>query len=170
LEGHAQLIEFGWSYFAQLLNTIVLYLILRKILFKPVRSFMLNRQQGIADSITLAEQKNSDADKLKKQYEDRILGVEEEAREKIRLAVVKAETQSKEIVAEAQKKASDLLKKTADEIEREKIQAVSDFKDHIAELALYAAGKLIEKEMDSKEHHAIVGRIIEEAGTMKWQN
>lgn len=167
---HAQLIEFGWSYFFQLANTIILFLVLKKILFKPVRAFMLNRQEGIAHTITDANQKNEEALTLKKQYEEKILGIEEEAREKIRQAVIKAEEQAKEIILEAQKKSADLLKRTEGEVKREKEQAVSDFKDQIANLAIFAAEKILEKQLDSKEHHAMVGRIIEDAGRMKWQS
>jgi len=56
------------------------------------------------------------------------------------------------------------------EIQREKIKAISELRSQIAELAIFAAEKVIEKELNAQEHHSMIGRIIEEAGTAKWQS
>ena len=168
--GHAQLIEFGWSYFAQLVNTIILFLILRKILFKPVRSFMIKRKEGIEKTLTDAHNKTIEALELKDQYSAKIFGASEEAREIIKQAMLKAEIQANEIVIEAQRKSTDMLRRAEETIEREKEQAVKDLKDQITDLAIFAAEKVIEKELNTKEHHNLVNKVIEDARSAQWQN
>ena len=168
--GYADLIGFGWSYFVQIINTIILFLILRKILFMPVRNFMLKRRDGIEKSLADASQKTIDALELRKQYEDKIFGASEEAREMIKQAMVKAETQSNEIIAEAHRKSSEILRRAEEDVDREKEQALRDLKDQIADLAIFAAEKVIEKELNTKEHHNLVNKVIEDARSAKWQN
>jgi F-type H+-transporting ATPase subunit b len=170
LELYTGLIEFNWTLLINMASMIVLFLIMRKKFFHKIRNHMLKRQEAVANSIANAERKNVEAELLLADYKKKLAEVDEEARERIRQAVVKAEAHAKDILAEAQKKSVELLKKTDIEIEREKHQAIGDLKNQIAELAIFAAQKVIEKELDAKEHHEMIGRIIDEAGTVKWQN
>ncbi|MCK5762692.1 MAG: hypothetical protein KAH05_01100, partial [Clostridiales bacterium] len=52
------LVEPSWTFVFQIANTIILFLILKKLLFKPVTEFMKNRQEGIENSLKEAESKN----------------------------------------------------------------------------------------------------------------
>ena len=55
-------------------------------------------------------------------------------------------------------------------IEREKEKAVNALKDDIASLALMAASKVIEKDLNDEAHNALINQFIEEVGDTKWQN
>lgn len=165
-----ELIQFSPTYFIMIFNFLVLFLILRKILFKPVSTFMEKRREGIAGAIRDAEQKNLEADALKAEYEKKIDEIKDEAREIIREAKIKAEEQYRSILAEAHEKSALLLKNTEAEIEREKAKALMDLKDQISALAIFAAEKILEKKLNGTEHDEMVGRIIEEVGNAQWQN
>lgn len=160
-----ELIEFSPTYFIMIFNFLVLFLVMRKILFKPVTSFMAKRQERIANSIRNAEQKNVEADALKAEYEKKIDEIKEEAREIIKNAKVKAEAQYRDILEEAHEKSALLLKNTEAEIEREKANALIELKDQISGLAIFAAEKILMKKLDEKEQNEMVGRIIEEVGS-----
>ncbi len=170
MELYTGLIEFNWTLLINMASMIVLFLILRKKFFLKIRTHMLNREQAVADRITNAETVNASADQLYADYQKKLSGADEEARERIKQAMIKAEAQAKEIIAEAQKKSAELLKRNELEIEREKEQAITDFKDQIGNLAIFAAEKVLEKQLDTKEQHVIVGKIIEDAGRLKWQS
>jgi F-type H+-transporting ATPase subunit b len=62
------LVEFNATFFFQIFNTFVLFLILKKLLFEPVTEFMENREKEIAAEIKNAEGKNLEAEKLKEKY------------------------------------------------------------------------------------------------------
>jgi len=170
LEFYTGLVDPNATLLINMATMIVLFLIMRKMFFHKIRAHMVKRQEAVANSIADAEKKNVDVELLKAEYQKKLADIDEEARERIRLAVVKADSQAKNIIAEAQKKSIELLRKNEAEIEREKIKAIGDLKEQIAELAMFAAEKVIEKELDAKAHHAMIGRIIEEAGAVKWQN
>lgn len=170
MEIYTGLIEFNWTLLINMASMIVLFLILRKKFFLKIRAHMQKRAQAVSDSITNAENKNVEAAQLYADYQKKLADVDEEARERTKQTMIKAEAQAKEIIAEAQKKSVELLKRNELEIEREKEQAVGDFKDQIANLAIFAAEKILEKQLDAKEQHVIVGKIIEDAGRMTWQS
>ena len=62
-----------------IINLIVLYLILRKFLFRPVMDIMEKREKMIADGIGHANEEQDKAHALKKQYEDALNGAKEES-------------------------------------------------------------------------------------------
>ncbi len=42
------LVEPGWTFVFQIANTLILFLLLKKFLFKPVTEFMANREAEVA--------------------------------------------------------------------------------------------------------------------------
>src|SRR6056297_86 len=97
----AGLVEINWTFAFQIINTIILYLILKKLLFKPVTEFMQSRKDGISASLEEAENMTEKANELKAQYESKIKASEEEGRQIIREDSVRADNRATEIVKAA---------------------------------------------------------------------
>lgn len=154
----------------QLINTLVLYLLLKKVLFKPVTEFMQKREDGIAKQFKDAETKDSMAQALIKEYEEKIKNSEEEGRQIIKDSVVKAEARSAEILKDTEKEIVVLKDRAEKDIEREKEKAINALKDEIATLALMTASKVIEKELNDDSHGALINQFIDEVGDTKWQS
>ncbi len=57
-----------------IINLIVLFLLLRHFLIKPVSDIMEKRRQMIADGLQGAQDAQSDAQKMKQEYEDALKG------------------------------------------------------------------------------------------------
>jgi F-type H+-transporting ATPase subunit b len=87
--------------------------------------------------------------------------VEAEMRAKITEAAKEGQTLREEIVAEARQKAEQVMARAEDEIGREKDKAVLEIKTRVADLAVGAAGKLIEERMDDEKHRQLVGQFID---------
>ncbi len=164
------LVEFGWTFIFQIINTIIIFLVLKKILFKPVREFMISRQKGIEDTIDEADTIHNDAMALKAEYEGKLEQIKEEGREIIKDARLKADEQGREIVKEAQDKASSMIKHAENEIERENIKAMNELKDEITSLAFMTAEKILRKKLDEKEHDELMRKFVEEVGETEWQS
>ena len=127
-------------------NFLILIAVLTKFLYKPFLANLENRKQSIQDAFDNAEAVNKRADEKMSAYNKRIANVEQEAREILKDAKMKADRQASQIVDEANEKASLMLQKAEAEIERQKILAVEEAKEQIAMLAVMAAEKIIEKE------------------------
>ena len=159
-----------FTIFATLVNFLILVLFLKHILFDKVNKIIDDRNSEVIENIATAEHKVVEADKLKESYEKQIANLENKGREIIREAKVKADAQAKDIVQEAEEKTAALIRQTETEIERLKKKALEDMKEEIGALAIFAAEKILEKQLDHQEQQAVIGRIIEEAGDAKWQS
>lgn len=146
------------------LNLLILYFVLRKILFKRVTEFMENRTNEIRNSIESAEKSKVEAAQLKKSYEDRIREAKDEAEKIITEARIKAEKEYDGIVASAKKDAEDIILKAREETERERQQMLKGIRDHVAGLALSAASKVVEANLDTEGNRKLVEKFIDEAG------
>lgn len=164
------LIELNWVWATQIANTIILFLILKKLLFKPVTEFMANREKEISDQIDGAENLMKDAETLMADYKKKISNTEEEGREIIRQATRKAEERASHIIKEAEAQIGDMKEKATKEIERERIKAVNSLKDEIASIAVMAASKVIEKDIDEESHKQLINQFISEVGDTRWQS
>jgi F-type H+-transporting ATPase subunit b len=159
-----------FTIFATLVNFLILVLVLKHILFDKVNKIIDDRNSEIIDNIATAEHKVMEADKLRESYEREIANLENKGREIIREAKVKADAQAKDIVQEAEDKTAALIRQTEAEIERLKKKALEDMREEIGALAIFAAEKILEKQLDHQEQQAVIGKIIDEAGNAKWQN
>jgi len=113
---------------------------------------------------------NEEALKLKSEYMEKLKVAEEEGREIIREASKKAEERAAEIIKGAEKEAKEIKERALLDIAREKEKAINDLKDEIASIAMLAASKVIEKNLDDNAHRDFVRSFIDEVGETRWQN
>lgn len=143
------LVNFNFTFFIQIVNTLILFFVLKRILFKPVTEFMDKRTQGIENAIQEAEDKKQESDRLKDEYEQKIQDIQLERNKIIEEATQKARIKTDEILEVANEEAKQIIEKAKNEIEREKQKMMNELKDEISTLALLAASKVIEKDLDS---------------------
>ena len=159
-----------FTIFATLVNFLILFFVLKHILFDKVNKIIDDRNSEVIGNITAAENKVLEADKLKESYEKQIANLESQGRDIVRDAKIKADAQAKEIIQEAEEKTAALLRQTEAEIERLQKRALEDMREEIGALAIFAAEKILEKQLDHQEQQAVIGKIIDEAGNARWQN
>lgn len=159
-----------FTIFATLVNFLILLFFLKHFLFDKVNKIIDERNSEVANTIQAAENRVLEAEKLKESYEKQLADIENQGREIIKEAKLKADAQARNILQDAENKTAMLLKQTEDEIERLKKKTLEDMRQEIGALAIFAAEKILEKELDHQEHQAVIGRIIDDAGNLKWQN
>ncbi|MDO4793660.1 MAG: F0F1 ATP synthase subunit B [Filifactor alocis] len=160
----------GWQILLTMLNTLVLYLGLKRFLFEPVKNFMDERTKSIEDQITQAKEKEELADRKLSDYEERIKNAREEGREIVRLARQSAEKQHEEIVEHAKAEAEQIFKKKQEQLKREKQQAVHSIKNEISDIALMVAEKVIQKNLTPQDQSQLIDEFINNVGDTKWEN
>ncbi|WP_427337917.1 F0F1 ATP synthase subunit B [Caloranaerobacter sp. DY30410] len=154
----------------QIIATIVLFLVLRHFLFKPVTEFLNARKEKIASDLLAANKNKEEAQNLKREYEMKIEASKKEAQEIIEAARRRGEEVREEIIKEAKKEAEAIIEKARKEIEREREKAVEELKEEVVTIAMLAASKVIDKNLDAKAHKEIINKFINEVGEAKWQN
>lgn len=164
------LVEFNATFIFQIVNTLVIFLALRHFLFNPVTEMLEKRTKSIESSIQDAERKNKESDKLKADYEEKLNEIKKERNQIIEDATRKAKDRGDEIVEAAELEAKRAMEKATKEIEREKQKMLNDLKGQISELAIAAAQKVIEKDLDQNTHKDMINKFIDKAGESQWQN
>ena len=155
------MIDLNATFFAQILNFLILVAILRALCYKPVVRMIKAREDKIAESLAKAESDVSEAESLKKDYQARLA----EARQKAQAIVDKAEkvaASNRETSLQDTKREIEQMKKAAQaEIQRDRERAADQLKKEIVALSLLAAGKVVEKNMEASENEALVGDFID---------
>ena len=164
------LIEINWSIIMIWITVIVLFLVLKKFFFEKVKNFMGTRSNSIQDAFDSAEAVNRRADEKMQNYTKRIANVEAEGREIIRDAKIKADAQAREIIEDANKQATEIMNKAEKNIEREKQKAMEEMRKEVAALAMLAAERIVEREIQNIGQDEIVDEVINKARSTGWQN
>ena len=79
-------------------------------------------------------------------------------------AVKNAQTRSDAMLASAQSEAAAMREKASRDIELERRKAMNEMKREISGLAVEIASKVAEREIDEKQHEALIERFIDELG------
>jgi F-type H+-transporting ATPase subunit b len=144
------------------LNLVVLYFILKKLLFKPVSEFMEKRANSIREAIDKAESDKLEALEMKNKYDKELKDVKDKAQKIIMEAQEKAQLEYEKIIQKARDEAEKIMEEADREVERQRIENIKNVREEIVNLALEAASKVIECNMDTKENRELVNRFIDE--------
>lgn len=147
-----------------LVNTIGLFLVLKAYLWKPVMKMITDRQKEIDDMYETAGREQQQALALRQEYEQKLEEANITGERLVKEAVARGQMRSEEIVRQANAEADALLRKAEADIQREKKKAVDDAKNEIAGLAVDIAEKVVEQNMDTQDHAALVDRFIDRLG------
>ena len=137
-----------WTFIAQICNLFIQMYLIKRFLFKPINE-MLEKRRAAADAeITDAEAAKKEANAIKEEYEQNM----QEAKAKAK------------IVKEASEQAAALKNKAEKEIAQEKKKAVNEVKGEIGGIAMDIAGKVIEREINEKDHEKLIDEFISNVG------
>lgn len=136
---------------AQIFNFFVLFILLRRFLFKPMVSMLETRKQRIADGLQAAEMARREAEAERAQLQAQIDSERREAMERVAAASKRGETLAAEIEGSARQSAQKILEDARFEATRERERIIAEAQDQIAELAMLAAEKVLGRELSSRD-------------------
>ncbi len=149
-----------WTMIFAWCNLLVLYFVLRKLLFKPVKNMIDSRQKEIDDMYSDAEKLREDTAVMKADYEEKISRAQEESEEILKSAVRRAQLREEEILREANDNAARVMKRAEDQVEMEKKRAINEVKNEVSDMAIGIAEAVIERDINRAEHEALIDEFI----------
>lgn len=153
-----------WTMIFAWINLLILYFVLKKLLFKPVKNMIDSRQKEIDDMYFGAESEKAEAHQLKQDYEERLAHAGEESEQILKNALRKAQLREEEILKEANEKAARTLERAEEQIELEKRRAVNEVKDEVSDLAIDIATAVIGRDVSADEHKELIDDFIKNIG------
>ena len=153
-----------WHIVISLCNLLILFLMLKKFLYQPVKKVLADRQASIDSRYDEADKAKSEALQSKAEWEERMAAADEEAAGIISSAVESANRQSSAILGETKEKADRMISRARAEADAERRKAEDDIKDRIADVSAAIAGKLLEREISAADHSDLIDSFISEIG------
>lgn len=153
-----------------ILNVIILYLLLKKFLIKPVLSVMNQREQMIQQSIGRARSQEAEAGELKEQYERALASAKEESQVILEKARTNAQKESARILQEADEQVKRLEEKSRQEMELGREKEMQKMQNEVAGLALTAVSRILEEGSDAGSDSALYNQFLKKAGESHGKN
>lgn len=153
-----------WQILISLINLVLLFLILKKFLFKPVKKAVADRESAISEQYDRAAAAEADAMQKKQQWEETLAGADEQADQILRRASENAEKRGREIVAESQVAAQRILEQAEADAALERKKAEAGIKTELVDLSTALSEKMLEREITPDDHRAMIDRFLSEIG------
>jgi F-type H+-transporting ATPase subunit b len=158
------MLNFGPTFIWVAINLMILYFFLRKFLFKPVTQFMEKRTMSIKNAIESAEANRSESETLRLKYTEQLRAARDDADKILNDARIRADKEYEAIINNARQNVEDINAKAREELELERQQVTRDIKNQVAGLALAAASKVLEANMDTESNRKLVDDFLDKAG------
>ena len=153
-----------WTLIFAWCNLLILYLVLKKLVFVPIKSMIDTRQKEIDDMYADAEADKTAASELRTEYEEKLERASEESEEILKKAVRRAQLKEEEILKEADEKAARTLERATEQVELEKRRALNEVKNEVSEMAIGIAAAVIERDVSADEHRDLIDEFITNIG------
>ena len=153
-----------WTMLFAWCNLLIIYLFLKKILFKPVKNMIDSRQKEVDDMYAGAEEAEANAKAMKAEYEAKLANADSESEEILRTAQRRALLKEEEILKEAAVEAMRIRDRATDEIAMEKKRMLGEIKDEVSGMAIDIASAVIGREVSASEHEQFIDSFIDELG------
>ena len=153
-----------WQILISLANLLVIFLILKKFLFKPVTKVMDDRKAMVDKQFADAEAAQAEADANKAQWTEKLAGADQEAADRIAAADETARRHGERVVADAKDKAAGIIRQAEAEAVLERQKAEAGIKREIATVGAQLAEKMLEREMNATDHEKMIDAFLDEMG------
>ncbi|MCI7468468.1 MAG: ATP synthase F0 subunit B [Lachnospiraceae bacterium] len=133
-----------WNILFTVINVLVIYWILDKLLFKRVMKVVTERKNDIKEKYDEVRRREEDAHKEKIKYMKKQDAAEEEAAKIIRNARIEADRIHDKRIADAAEEADKIRAKARVDAENTKQRNLDESREAISALAMMAAKKILE--------------------------
>ena len=153
-----------WTALFTLLNTLTIYFVAKKFLFRPVMKMIRDRQEEIDGMYASADKTCSDAEAMADEYRQKLSAATETSERMVKEAVERGQRREEEIIRQAHEEASAIRQKASADIAQEKKKAINDAKDEISEMAMAIAEKVVGRSLNEVDQANLVDHFIKELG------
>lgn len=157
------MLKFDLNFLWTILNLILFFVLMRFILFKPIKKVLTKRQEMLDSQFRDAENAREQADTLKNQYESELAGVEDEKKQIITDARADAKAEYDKIVSRAQNDADRIKADARKAADAETEKARLAVKEGIAQLAMETAEKVIGEKSSAEMDSSIYDKFLNES-------
>jgi F-type H+-transporting ATPase subunit b len=144
----------------QIFNFLIVMVILRALVYRPMLNLLDRRRKSIAQSLEDARVAAEARANAEKEAEEILSKARQDANLQVREAMERAEQVSKDVTTAADQEAVRIRETALEEAERAKKQALGELRGQVAALAVAAAQKVIGETLDKKRQHVLIDEFF----------
>jgi F-type H+-transporting ATPase subunit b len=148
-------------------NFIILFVLLRLFLYKPVLKMLDERAKRTAEAMEQAEATKKEYEQARVEVQKQIEKGRQEGQAIIAQAMQVGERLKEESRQEATKQAQVIVDRTRSELEAERGKIVEVLRREFADIAISAAEKVIKETLDKEKHRKLIEETLQESATFK---
>ena len=135
----------------QLVSTLIIFLAVKKFLWKPVKNILAKRSEKIQESLDSAFKQNDEATKNLQNSKKELDEAKASSKEIIESAKKEATDLKNEIINDAKRQAQDKFDQAENKIEQRKAEVYDELHDEMVNVAMAAVSKLLEEKATSED-------------------
>lgn len=143
-----------------IITFLVVLFVLKKFAWPHLLAALDEREQRISDAIAAAEQARQEAEEVLREHRQKLAAADEEARQIVAEAREAGANVRQTIVSQAREETDRMLDQARTSIESEKRAAIAELRRETANLAVQAAGALIDANLDDEKNRGLVDDFI----------
>ena len=143
----------------------ILVFILGKYAWGPILAAVDAREKGIQSALDEAADRNEEASKLLAAHKEQLADARRQANELLAEGKAAGDNVRKEIEEKARAEGQAIIERARVEIQRERDAAIAELRKESVDLALAAATRLMQENLDQDKDRALVERYLTEMGS-----
>lgn len=153
-----------WHILISFANLLLLFLIVKKFLYKPVTKVLEQRRADIDKSYAAAEEAQAQADESKARWEEQMQTAQATADAMIKEAADTAKRRSEKIIADATERADGIVAEAEAQAELERKNAEAGIASEIVVVSTEIAEKMLEREINADDHRQLIDAFLNRIG------
>lgn len=153
-----------WSILWTVVNLLILVVAFRVFFFKPIGKIIAKRQEEANEVYAKAAAKETEANELATQYEQKVAEAETEKKQIIADARKSADSQYQKILADAKDDAKNIKDAAVAEANQEKDKIIASAKKEIADIVVDATTKVVGSKTGAEVDSVLFDEFLDKAG------
>lgn len=143
-----------------IVNLIILYLLMKRFLWGPVKNIIAQRQQEADEAFAKAQDSMQQTEQQREKYEKSMQEIEGLKEQETAKARQSASVEYQKLMEDAQKKANTLIEETRIKAEQEKKQIIKEAETEIADLVMEMTAKIAVSKDGLQDDKALYDQFI----------
>ena len=153
-----------WQILISLANLTILFLLLKKFLYKPVTKMLSDRRDEVDSQYADAENAKQSAEAKDAELTERLKNAKAEAEDIVKEAATAAQNRGDKIVEDARATADGIIRQAKVDAELELKRAEESIKTQIVDVSAALTEKMLEREINADDHKALIDNFINKIG------
>ena len=144
-----------------IVSIIVLYLVVKKLAYNPVKKFLNARTERVENNKAEAAKNLSEANEMKEKYSELLKDCENAKADALKEGLANAKAEAKEIIDDAREQAKTIVEKANKNAKDKEQELIDNSRDEIVNLAIDASATLLKREFDDSDNKRIIEDFLD---------